>query len=343
LQIPSTPRGLIRPVAVLVAASAGLAAGGTARPATAAAPRPTVRVATSYPTVKAGAVNPVTVTVTFPVPISSSAIGLRGAASVHCTPLRLSAAHTAGTSTCWSTAGSPGKASLVATATLTGRGHSATISSAPLHVTVTRRVAPAVSLASYRKTSSCGNSSRYVWLTFDDSGSPAQVRSILGTLRRNNVKATMFPIGTWARAHPSLVSAMRRDGHIIDNHTATHADLASASTSTVLRELDGGARPSSSVRLLRPPGGSGAFSTRLTALAASRGYSLCYWTVDTRDWAGSSTAQMVRKVRYGDELTPPIQAGGVVLMHFHGTHTAAGLQSVIDAVRARRLTLRPLH
>ena len=182
-----------------------------------------------------------------------------------------------------------------------------------------------------------------MWLTFDDYGSATQVRSILATLKRNNVKATMFPIGAWARANPSLVSAMQRDGHIIDNHTATHADLASASSATVLREIDRGARPSSSVKLLRPPGGAGAFSSRLTALAASRGYSLCYWTVDTRDWAGSSTAQMVRKVRYGDDLTPPVQAGGVVLMHFHGRHTAAGLQSVIDAVRARRLTLRPLH
>ena len=60
-----------------------------AQPATAAAPRPSVRLATAYPTVKEGAVNgsPVTVTVTFPVAISASAIGLRGAASVHCTPL----------------------------------------------------------------------------------------------------------------------------------------------------------------------------------------------------------------------------------------------------------------
>ena len=162
-----------------------------------------------------------------------------------------------------------------------------------------------------------------------------QVRSILGTLKRNNVKATMFPIGTWARANPSLVSASARRAH----HRQPHGDPCRPGIRIDVERAPGarrGARPSSSVRLLRPPGGSGAFSSRLTALAASRGYSLCYSTVDTRDWAGSSTAQMVRKVRYGDDLTPPVQAGGVVLMHFHGAHTAAGLQSVIDAVRARR-------
>ncbi len=73
----------------------------------------------------------------------------------------------------------------------------------------------------------------------------------------SDAKALMFPIGTWARAHPSLVEAMKRDGQVIDNHTATHADLSTASTSTVLREIDHGARPSTPVWLLRPPGGAG--------------------------------------------------------------------------------------
>jgi hypothetical protein len=30
-------------------------------------------------------------------------------------------------------------------------------------------------------------------------------------------------------------------------------------------------------------------------------------------------------------------------MHFHGRHTAAGLQAVIDAVRVRGLRLQPLR
>ena len=65
----------------------------------------------------------------------------------------------------------------------------------------------------------------------------------------------MFPIGTWARANPSLIEAMKRDGQVIDNHTATHADLSKASASTVLREIDHGARPSTSVgSCVRPAG-----------------------------------------------------------------------------------------
>ena len=292
-----------------------------------AAPGPSLTLTTGYAAINEGTVNPVTVRVTFPVAITSGTIGLTGANAAHCTPLALSGHRTAGTSTCWNTAGAPGKATLRATATVTGGGRSVSLSSPAVRVTVTHRVPPDVPAATYARTYSCGNRTPYVWLTFDDYGSTAQVRSILSTLRRNDVRALVFPIGTWARANPSLISAMKRDGQVVDNHTATHANLSTASDATVLWQIDHGATPSTMVRLLRPPYGAGAFSTRLTALAASRGYGLCFWTVDTRDWAGSTTSQMVQKVRDGDAMTPPAEAGGVILMHLHGRHTAAGLQS----------------
>ena len=240
----------------LVVLAAGLMAGCTdsgARAATtvrAAAPAPnaaapataamgSVRLVTGYSAINEGTVNRVTVTVRFPVAITSADIALIGASAPHCTPLVRGADHTSGTSTCWNTAGSPGTATLLATARLTGRGRSATLTSAPVPVTITRRVPPDVPVATYRRTSSCGNDSPYVWLTFDDYGSTPEVRSILATLRRNDARALIFPIGTWARANPSLIEAMKRDGQVIDNHTATHADLSTAST----RDRAAGDRP----------------------------------------------------------------------------------------------------
>jgi peptidoglycan-N-acetylglucosamine deacetylase len=343
------------PSAAVLLLSAGLVASCTGPPAPAAraaapavharraTPTPSLTLTTGYAAIDEGTVNAVSVRVTFPVAIASGTIGLTGARAPHCTPLALSVHRTAGASTCWNTAGSPGKATLRATATVTGGGRSVSLSSPAVRITVIHRVPPDVPAATYARTYSCGNHTPYVWLTFDDFGSTGQVRSILSTLRRNHVRALLFPVGTWARANPSLISAMERDGQVIDNHTATHVNLSTASDATVLWQIDHGATPSTSVRLLRPPYGAGAFSTRLTALAASRGYGLCFWTVDTRDWAGSTVSQMVRKVRYGDAATPPVEAGGVILMHLHGRHTASGLQSVIDAVRARGLRLQPLH
>ena len=126
---------------------------------------------------------------------------------------------------------------------MTGGGRSVSLSSPAVRITVTRRVPPDVPAATYARTSTCGNHTPYVWLTFDDYGSAAHVTSILSTLRRNHVQAMLFPIGIWARAHPSLISAMKRDGQTIDNHTATHADLSTASDATVLWQIDHGASP----------------------------------------------------------------------------------------------------
>jgi len=136
---------------------------------------------------------------------------------------------------------------------------------------------------------------------------------------------------------------MKRDGHIIDNHTWKHTQLTGISNAAVLTQIDRGARPSTSVKLLRPPWGSGAFTPRLTSLAASRGYGLCFWTVDTMDWAGASASRIVSRVRDGDATTESVQAGGVVLMHLSGRHTPAALQSVINTVRAKGLKLQPLR
>jgi hypothetical protein len=48
---------------------------------------------------------------------------------------------------------------------------------------------------------------------------------------------------------------------------------------------------------------------------------------------------MVERVRHGDYRTPPIAAGGNILMHGQGRYTASGLQQIIDAVRAKGLVL----
>jgi hypothetical protein len=52
---------------------------------------------------------------------------------------------------------------------------------------------------------------------------------------------------------------------------------------------------------------------------------------------------MVERITYGDFRSAPISAGGNILMHGHAKHTAPGLQKIINAVRAKKLTLQPLR
>lgn len=172
-----------------------------------------------------------------------------------------------------------------------------------------------MSVRRIRRIERCFNPTDLVWLTFDDGGTPAQVIRILKTLRRNDVRGRFFFTGAWAERYPTLLRRIKRQDHLVANHSYSHPALS------------------------REPG---AFTHRLQSLAAKRGYRLCRWTVDTYDWQGTSTAQMVERIRTGDELTPPIASGGNILMHGTAPHTSFGLQRIIDAVRAEGLTLDPL-
>lgn len=189
----------------------------------------------------------------------------------------------------------------------------------------------------------CYNTTGNVWLTFDDGGSTTQVNSILATLKRNNVKGRFLFRGDWARKNPALLAKIKAAGHVIGNHTSTHPALSRMKAESIKAQIDKGTAATGTPKLLRPPFGAGAFTTRLQQVVESRGYKLCRWSTDTYDWDGPSVSRMVERITYGDYRSAPIGAGGVILMHGHGKNTAPGLQRIINAVRAKKLTLQRLR
>ena len=76
-----------------------------------------------------------------------------------------------------------------------------------------------------------------VWLTFDDSGTTAQISSLLATLKRENVKAIFFPIGTFALARPDLIALMKKDGHEVGSHSYSHPNFAGLSDTAIRGEV----------------------------------------------------------------------------------------------------------
>jgi peptidoglycan/xylan/chitin deacetylase (PgdA/CDA1 family) len=210
-------------------------------------------------------------------------------------------------------------------------------------VTVAAKPSAREKVATQVRIEHCQSSGPQVWLTFDDGGSAQQVGRILTVLRREHVQAIFFPIGSWAQANPGIVASLAGAGQLIGDHTHDHIDLAKASDTRARWQIQHGRTSAAgSVPLLRPPFGAGAYTQRLDDLATSLGLKLCTWTVDTRDWTGSSAARIIRRVRHGDAITPPVKAGGVVIMHMNGEHTGHALPGVIHAIRARGLHLHAL-
>jgi peptidoglycan/xylan/chitin deacetylase (PgdA/CDA1 family) len=173
----------------------------------------------------------------------------------------------------------------------------------------------------------------YVGLTYDDGPTPETTSTLLHALRAANAKATFFNTGTAAEAHPELVRAQQRAGMWIANHTMTHPHLTQigepaafneiADTQRVLRRITGN-RPT----LFRPPFGETndqvrADATRLRLLEV-------LWTVDSRDWAGATTAEIVAAA---DTLQP----GGIILMHDWAQPSVDAVPQIVSNLRKRGL------
>jgi peptidoglycan/xylan/chitin deacetylase (PgdA/CDA1 family) len=235
--------------------------------------------------------------------------------------------------------------SLRASVTLAKRGQkSLTYAGARTIKTQGSRSYASLDAAHRMSITKCYNMSKSVWLTFDDGyTSQANLNSILSTLKAYNVRGRFFLVGSWARTHSSMVNQIKAGGHYLENHSDTHPALSSIGNYAVLNELAHGVVPTNSTKLLRPPYGAGAFTTRLYDLAAGQGYRLCYWGTDTADWSGVSSSVIVSKVVTGDSSTPPARAGDTVLMHLTNTNTRYALASLIKSVRAKGLVLDRLR
>lgn len=64
-----------------------------------------------------------------------------------------------------------------------------------------------------------------VALTFDDGPSPIYTPQILDILKKYNIKATFFVVGTSAKKYPELIKRIYAEGHYVNEHTMTHPML----------------------------------------------------------------------------------------------------------------------
>jgi peptidoglycan/xylan/chitin deacetylase (PgdA/CDA1 family) len=111
-----------------------------------------------------------------------------------------------------------------------------------------------------------------VALSFDDGPAPEATPQVLALLAHHHARATFFLIGERARAYPGLVSAIRRGGHEVGNHSDGRRPLLRASEQAFLESLLRAERAlglRGKAKLYRPP--SGLVSPgQLTLLAARR-------------------------------------------------------------------------
>ncbi|WP_083204941.1 polysaccharide deacetylase family protein [Bacillus sp. FJAT-27264] len=182
---------------------------------------------------------------------------------------------------------------------------------------------------------------KIIALTFDDVPDPRFTPQLLDVLRKYNVKATFFVVGSRAEKHPGLVARMIREGHVIGNHSYNHPQFVKlrlndfrtqiVRTENILQAI-AGYKP----RLIRPPYGD--INEQQLKWAKSHGYKLVNWNVDSLDWKGLSKTQVK------NNILSHAGKGAIILQHGGGGHgsnlrgSIQALPEVITSLRQRGYT-----
>ena len=173
----------------------------------------------------------------------------------------------------------------------------------------------------------------YVAMTFDDGPHPVHTPRLLEILKRRNIRATFYVVGTNARRYPQILRRMVAEGHEIGNHTVTHKHISKINLEQVRKEVLGcqqaimaacGVKP----RTFRPPGGH--TNDRLKVwLHKEFGYSTIMWAVDPEDWKRPGPAVVAQRI------ISNTSAGSIILAHDIHAPTIVAMPQALDGLLAR--------
>ncbi len=160
---------------------------------------------------------------------------------------------------------------------------------------------------------------------------------ILDTLETERVPATMFVMGWWADAHPSILQRMVDEGYIIGSHGYDNIELTSRPDDEVAEDIE---RATAAIehatgkpidRYFTPY--AAAINERVRAVAAARGFLPVAWTVSAADYGADATADSVY-----DRVIDEIHDGGIVELHLDAPASAESTGRALPRIIAELRT-----
>ncbi|MGK6351657.1 polysaccharide deacetylase family protein [Parapedobacter sp. DT-150] len=174
-------------------------------------------------------------------------------------------------------------------------------------------------------------------LTFDDGPHPIYTPKVLALLEEYHVQATFFCIGKQIAKHPDLVRLLNDRGHLVGNHSYTHAatiDFRTKAgwlgeirhTDTAIAECIG-RRP----RFFRPP--YGVTTPHLAQAVKESGHAVIGWRVRPYDTLKRPAERIVRTIL---KKTKP---GDIILLHDTHDRVALVLEQLLPELQKRHFTM----
>lgn len=212
--------------------------------------------------------------------------------------------------------------------------------------------------AKIRKTIYTGVKTTHAAITFDDGYNKKYVEKVLDILKEYNVKSTFFIIGKVLDDYPEVWKRAINEGHQICNHTQSHQILTNMSNEAIQAEIMGWEASARNVLgedylirmkkefpYLRLPGGGGAKSDRILAIAQNNGYKVIGWNLETF----SSIINPLKNKKTVNEISDRIEqhvvnncsGGSIILLHFN-QYDMGNIEQIVSGLRHRGFELRTI-
>jgi len=190
-----------------------------------------------------------------------------------------------------------------------------------------------------------GGQEKIIYLTFDAGFENGHTAPILDVLKKTQVPAAFFLVGTYIRDNPELVTRMVEDGHIVANHTMSHPDMSAisdmqsfknelAKTEEVYKNIIGEDMP----KYYRPP--RGVYNEANLRMAKELGYKTVFWSLAYVDWYVDK--QPSHEAAFS-KLLPRAHPGMVLLLHSTSKTNAEILEELITKYREMSYEFKDLN
>lgn len=181
---------------------------------------------------------------------------------------------------------------------------------------------------------------KVLYLTFDCGWENGYTSKVLDVLKKEKVRAVFFCTLDHLKAEPELIARMINEGHVVGNHSASHANFSKISRQQMadeIAECDNYLRENFGYtsKLFRFP--EGAYSECALELVSSLGYKSVFWSLSYADW---DVNQQKGKDYAFEKVTSRLHPGAIILLHSVSPDNAEAMEDIIRYAKNQGYTFK---
>lgn len=151
-----------------------------------------------------------------------------------------------------------------------------------------------------------------IYLTFDDGPDPKYTLELLDILKENDIKASFFVVGEFAKNNPNIIKRMQEEGHKIGLHWYEHKSALIQHPLKTKTNFQKGINTLNNLGVkdpsFRPPWGQ--FNWVMIYLMKSYNLKPFLWDVMAEDWQKNTTSEIIK-----NKLEKRVKNNDIICLH----------------------------